>query len=105
MSDIKWELDDPIVKRVDFEQDKTGQWNVTVALREHWRDSLGTKVVKAKLVREGMILDKDIDSATWTPAATRSEKGAKPSESTVTFNTKSEEYPDKAKVEIEISEA
>ena len=105
MADINWETDDPIVESVQFEQDRTGQWNVIVALREHWRDSLGTKVVKAKLVQEGRIFDKDIDSATWTPAATRSKVGGKPSETTMTFHTGSEDYPEKGKVEIEVSEA
>ena len=105
MASISWDMDDPIVKNVKFEQDKTRQWNVIVTLHEHWRDSLGAKVVKGKLVHEGMIFDKDIDSVTWTPATTRSERGRRPSESIMTFHTQSEDYPEKAKVEIEVTEA
>jgi len=105
MADISWDADDPIVKSADFEQDEKGLWDVIVTLREHWRDSLGTKVVKVRLVRGGRVFDKDLDSATWMPATTRRQASAQPSETTMTFHTGSDDYPEKGKVEIEVSEA
>ena len=104
MADISWDLHDPIVEMVEFEQGKTGQWNVKVSLRERWLNSLGSRVVEARLVREGRIFDKDLDSATWTPATTRVARSNKPSRTTMTFHVGAEDYPSKGKVEVVISE-
>jgi len=104
MAHISWDLEDPIVQRLQFTQDNLGHWNISVNLREHWAGSLGSKIVKVTLVGPGLIFGKDIGSATWTPARSGKNR-TKPAKKTLPFQTRSDEYPKDAKVEIEFSEA
>ena len=103
MANINWDLDDPIIQRLQFTQDNLGHWNISIGLREHWAGSLGSKVVKVTLVGPGLIFSKDIGSVTWTPARS-GKKRTKPAKKTILFQTRSDEYPKDTKVEIEFSE-
>ena len=96
-------MEDPIVERLQFTQDNLGHWNVSIDLRERWVGSLGSKVIKATLVGPGLIFGKDIGSAAWTLAGS-GRKRSKPAKKTLMFQTRSDEYPKDAKVEIEFSE-
>ncbi len=98
MPEVSWQIDDPVVQSISFVKDAAGFWNVSAALQEATPGSLGKKVVMAKLKAHG----KDIAQSLWPVTATRPEGEA--AKTTLSFQTGSATYPDRARLEIELTE-
>lgn len=100
MARIEWEVDDPLIDEVELSQDEQGLWMVKVSVREQKAESLGQKVVRARMVDQGRFFGKEIASETWPVAQTRKRKGMV-SRRTLVFRTGTNEYPDNTKIEFE----
>jgi hypothetical protein len=98
MAEVSWQVDDPIVESFSCIKDAAGFWNVSITLEEATPGSLGKKVVMAKLKAHG----KDVAQSLWPVTASRQEGEA--AKTTLTFQTGAATYPEKAKLEIELTE-
>jgi len=98
MTEVNWQIDDPIVESIGCTKDAAGFWNVSITLHEATPGSLGIKVVRTKLKAHG----KDIAQSLWPVSALRQEGQA--AKTTLTFQTGSKVYPDKVKLEIDLAE-
>lgn len=98
MAEVSWQIDDPVVENISYTKDAAGFWNVSITLQEATPGSLGNKVVMAKLKSRG----KDIAQSLWPVTASRTEGEA--AKTTLSFQTGSATYPDRARLEIELAE-
>jgi hypothetical protein len=98
MAEVSWQVDDPVVENISYTKDAAGFWNVSITLQEATPGSLGKKVVMAKLKAHG----KDVAQSLWPVTASRPE--GETSKTTLTFQTGSATYPDRARLEIELTE-
>jgi hypothetical protein len=98
MQDISWDVGDPIMETLSIAKDAAGFWNVSITLQEATPNSLGSKVVKAKLKSQG----KDVAQSMWPVSGSRPETGT--AQTTLSFQTGSSTYPTKVKLEIELAE-
>lgn len=98
MAEVSWQVDDPIVESISWTKDAAGFWNISVNLEEATPGSLGKKVVMAKLKSHG----KDVAQSLWPVTASRQEGEA--AKTSLSFQTGAATYPDRAKLEIELTE-
>lgn len=94
MSEVSWQMDDPILESITYEKDAAGFWTVSVVLQEVHPGSLTKKVVSAKLKAFGQ----DVAQSLWPVSGSRQEGEA--AKTTLTFQTGSAKYPRRARVVI-----
>jgi hypothetical protein len=98
MSELRWQIDDPIVESITYAKDEAGFWNVSIVLREAQPGSLATSVVSVKLKAHGQ----DVAQTLWPVSASRQEGQA--AETTLTFQTGARTYPLRARVVVELAQ-
>ena len=94
MSEVSWQMDDPILQSITYEKDAAGFWTVSVELQEVHPGSLTKKVVNAKLKAFGQ----DVAQSLWPVSGSRQEGQA--ANTTLTFQTGSAKYPRRARVVV-----
>ena len=99
MAKMEWDFSDPLVEEMSLSRDEQGLWVVRLKVREQHEGSLGQKVIRARMTDQGRFLGKEVSTVVWSAAQTREERKA--SQTTLVFNTGTNEYPDRAKIELE----